>query len=519
MIYSEGEVKQMDFNVDKQQLCTCKIIREAKAEQGIDSDITLPDYCPDIKSILRCSIDAGVNSVNVTGNRITAEGNALIRLVYVSTEDKLACFEQNYPLSKYVEMSPITPDCEAIANAKVSYVNCRAVSPRRVDVHGCVAVIFSLLCCESTDFLCSASGAGAQLKLEPMNTCSAVGCVSKLFQMSEVVPVNSSGSNIKSIIHSHALPVITETKAVSNKLLLKGELQLNVSMCCEDGSVVHTDHSMPISQIVELSGINDSCICEVKCCTSSLDVQLRPDENGNMCSVDAAVCVRADICGYKQLSCAYVEDMYCLKSGVELKTSAVETKSFIGNLDENFLVTFQPDFSGAEVGEIIDSWCDNVTCVGATSPDGVELGGTVTLCVLYLDKEGKPALAQRQNDYRFNKDYNSSGGRFVSECSVDACGVSVSGKGNSVNARIQLRAHGSVFEACGVTAVSSAELTDENTSAKPSCAITVYFGDSGERLWDIAKKYNTSQEAVSRRNSIKGDVLENETMLIIPQVN
>lgn len=509
----------MDFNVDKQQLGVCKIVREAKAEQGIDSDITLPDYCPDIKSILRCSIDAGVNSVNVTGNRITAEGNALIRLVYVSTEDKLSCFEQNYPLSKYVEMSPISPECEAVASARVSYVNCRAVSPRRVDVHGCVAVIFSLLCCENTDFLCSASGDGVQLKLGPMNTCSAVGCVSKLFQMSEVVPVNSSGSNIKSVLHSHALPIITETKAVSNKLLLKGELQLNASMCCEDGSVVRTEHSMPISQIVELDGINDGCICDVRCCISSLDVQLRPDENGNMCSLDAAVCVRADICGYKQLGCAYVEDMYCLKSGVSLKTSAVETRSFAGTLDENFLVTFQPDFSGAEVGEIIDSWCDGVTCVSACSADGAELGGTVTLCVLYRDSEGKPALAQRQTDYRFTKNYKSSGGKFVCDGGVDACGVSVSGKGNSVNARIQLRAHGCVFENGGVTAVSSAELCEDNTVSVPACAVTVYFGDRGEKLWDIAKKYNTSPEAVRRRNSINGDVLENETMLIIPQVN
>ena len=509
----------MDFNVDKQHLRCCKIIREAKAEQGIDSDITLPDYCPDVKSILRCSVEAGINSVSVTGNRITAEGNALIRLIYVSTDDKLSCFEQNYPLSKYVEMSPMPPEAQAVASAKVSYVNCRAVSPRRVDVHGCVAVIFSLLCCEGADILCSASGDGVQLRLQPLDTCNAVGCTSKLFNMSEVVPLSNEGSAVKSVLHSYACPVITETKAVSNKLLLKGELQLTASFCCEDGSVVRKEHSMPISQIVEINGINEDSICDVRAAVSSLDTQLRPDENGEMCSLDIAACVRAYICGYKKLSCAYVEDMYCIKNEVNLKKNALETKKFISNIDENFLVSFQADFSGNEIGEITDSWCDSVTCVSASTEDGIEMSGTVTVCMIYNDSEGRPVLAQRQNDYRFTKNYKSSGGKFVCGGCVDFCGASVSGKGNTANLRVQLRAYGTVFEASGVTAVCSAEPSEELKAYESACAITVYFSDSGERLWDIAKKYNTSEDAVRRRNSLKGDVLENETMLIIPQVN
>ena len=48
--------------------------------------------------------------------------------------------------------------------------------------------------------------------------------------------------------------------------------------------------------------------------------------------------------------------------------------------------------------------------------------------------------------------------------------------------------------------------------------IVIYFADKGEELWDIAKRYNTSEDAIRRRNSIKGDVIEKETMLIIPRI-
>ena len=42
----------------------------------------------------------------------------------------------------------------------------------------------------------------------------------------------------------------------------------------------------------------------------------------------------------------------------------------------------------------------------------------------------------------------------------------------------------------------SGEKVNENNSA-----ITVYFADKGEKLWDIAKRFGTSVDAVCRRNA------------------
>ena len=505
----------MDFNVDKQQLCACRIVREAKSEQGVDSDLTLPDYCPDIKSMLCCSIEPGISSVNITGNRITAEGNAVIRLLYVSADDKLACYEQNYPLSKYVEMNSLNPDWQVTANAKVSYVNCRAVSPRRVDVHGCVSVLFSVMCCESKGFVSSVSGDSVRQKLVPFHGCSATGCVSKLFEMSEVIPLGGVESAVKGVIRSSAVPLINEVKAGNNKLLVKGEMQLCVSLCCENSSVKKVEHTMPISQIIELDGVDDTCICDVKAAASSLDIRLKTDDNGEMQNLDAAVVIRADVCAYKPLNCACVEDVYSVKKELDIKTSPIESDRFAGMLDETFLVSFQPDFTGNEVGEVIDSWCESVTCVTTEKEGGTELSGTITLCVLYNGSDGNPVFTRRQNDYRFSKDLPNIRGNVNGNIAVQPCGTSVNGKGATVNAKVQLRARGCMFESENIMAVTNAEVLENTEKSGSNYAVTVYFGENGEKLWDIAKKYNTSEESIRRRNNISGDVLEKETMLII----
>ena len=52
------------------------------AEQGIDCDITLPDYCPDIMRIIKCSVSNSITNSNLTGDRATAECVVKIKIIY-----------------------------------------------------------------------------------------------------------------------------------------------------------------------------------------------------------------------------------------------------------------------------------------------------------------------------------------------------------------------------------------------------------------------------------------------------
>ena len=56
------------------------------------------------------------------------------------------------------------------------------------------------------------------------------------------------------------------------------------------------------------------------------------------------------------------------------------------------------------------------------------------------------------------------------------------------------------------------------SKAQQDAALTLYFCSKDESLWDIAKKYNTTKEAIQTENSIAGDVTEKEDMILIPWV-
>lgn len=506
----------MDFNVEKQSLSSCRVIREAKAEQSVDCDITLPDYCPDIKSVLCCEVEPGVTAVDITGNRITAVGNATVRLVYVGDDDRISCFEQSCPINKYVEMSSLPEDSTMLVSAKTSYVNCRAVSPRRIDVHGCISIIFSAVCCESTQAVCTVSAQGIQIKQQPILTCNSLGCASKLFQMSEVIPLPEGVQSAKSILHAHALPVITQTKNVSNKTLIKGDLQLCVTLCSQDGEVTKAEHTMPISQIAELQGLDENSLCDVRLSVSSLDVQLKPDENGEMRRIDAAACICAVVRGYSKVSSVLLSDAFSTVNELELQRDSVCEEGLAAVLDETFVNSAELDFSGAAVGRVLDAWCADLTCVNSFADGQLDLSGAVTVCVLYTDSEDKPCFARRRVDYRHKTDINADAEDISYEPNICVSGVAVSGKGTQLNARIQFNASGCVFSRKNHLAVTDITQSGEKSKDKLS-AITVYFADKGETVWDIAKHFGTSVDSVCRRNTVSGEKISDDMMLIIPR--
>ncbi len=507
----------MDINVDKSKLSCCRVLREAKAEQSVDCDITLPDYCSDIKSVLCCSVEPGVTGVDITGNRVTAMGNAVIRLVYVGENDKIACFEQNYPLSKYVEMSSLPQEAAVLVCAKTSYVNCRAVSPRRVDVHGCITVIFTAVCCEESQIVTSASGNSLQLKQEPFKSCCAVGCASKLFEMSDTAEIREQGAKIKSVMHAAATPTVTETKCVSNKILIKGDLLVTMALCGDEGQIIRQEHSLPISRIVELEGLQDNSICDVRVDTSALDVKLLADDSGNMSKLDIAAVIKITVYAYKELACAFVLDAYSTAGKVDLTQNTVLQESLAANLNENFLLSSSLDFSASPAASVLDFWCNDLTCVSGCNDKALEISGAVTLCVLFEDSEGKPCLTKHRLDYRHTKDFADFDGQLCYEPMVKITGAAVSGSGEQLNARIQFNAQGCVFAQKKVLAVTDMLVDETAPKAEQAPAITVYFADKGEKLWDIAKKFNTAVSAISRRNNLNADEPGENTMLIIPR--
>ena len=95
----------MEEKILKTSVYVNDIVFNETAEQPVDVDFSLPDYCPDISKIFKCRAVSRISSKSMNGKNITVDGYVCITVLYCDASEKLCSYEYQYPFSKNIEMS------------------------------------------------------------------------------------------------------------------------------------------------------------------------------------------------------------------------------------------------------------------------------------------------------------------------------------------------------------------------------------------------------------------------------
>ena len=102
------------------------------------------------------------------------------------------------------------------------------------------------------------------------------------------------------------------------------------------------------------------------------------------------------------------------------------------------------------------------------------------------------------------------------EISVISTGYTISGD-SRLEIRLEMAVNAAVYECSEINLVNNISI-DENKpiSKSDSAALTVYFAESGENVWEIARRYLANTDEIRRLNELDGDQLTQTKMLLIP---
>ncbi|MBR1384665.1 MAG: DUF3794 domain-containing protein [Ruminococcus sp.] len=101
------------------------------AEQSVEKDFVLPDYCPDIFRILKCRLLPRVMSHSLSGRKLSFELSVVLKILYESEgSDRPGYIEQKLHYSKTVELPEDAGGCDISLTPVCEHVNCRVVNKR-----------------------------------------------------------------------------------------------------------------------------------------------------------------------------------------------------------------------------------------------------------------------------------------------------------------------------------------------------------------------------------------------------
>ncbi len=507
------------------RICLNEVVYDGQTEQGVELDYVLPDYYPEIFRIMKCRIVPKILSYSMAGDsKLVFDGCVDIKVLYLAENDKnIHSIDQHYTYSKTVDIGKniippnIAPDIRLLT--KPDYCNCRAVSGRRIDVRGAVSTKIRIAVCSEYDIPMTPDN--VQVRSENVSCCSKLISTEKLFSVREEIETGAAG--IYSIIRNGCVPKINEVRVIADKVIVKGVISVNATYGLIDpeaqgcSAIEQMTADIPVSQIIDVSGIDDSYQC-----TAELDIL--------SCELDSAAnsgivpCNLQAVCRLscrKESSLSIITDTFSTEYETTHSTRKIKAVSRCIPISKQLTVRTSMMPECGELEAIYDCSSDiyNLTCT--TSDDGtLTLSGLICYQVLGKSTDGIPCFAEKQEGFEcqiYSEDIPQKHSvTFNALCTDTDHSLKADG---TIELSAFIDFNGMICEIKELHTVENVIVHEDRPKKKQDdYALRIYYADGAEDCWTIAKRYDASVEAIMRENDIQDRDMPISGMVLIPSV-
>ncbi len=508
----------MEIKMLKTQVCANNVIGKHSAEHPIDVDFTIPDYCGEIERILKCIFIPRINSKSISGQSVMIDGHVTVRLIYCDKENRIYSFDHLVPFTKSLEINGINADVRIKSSVSCSYSNCRAVTQRKVDVHGAIEIKVLIKGDKKSDVVCDVDEKDIQVLKGSAPMLNSKGYCEKALIIDEEFEIGNTQPEITSVIRTSATPCISDMKIISGKVLLRGELQVCVLYTGTDCRPVMTKSAIPFSQVLDIDDANEDCKCSADVQVAYFEVKPKTMPSGQvrLFSVDAKLIVTGEC--FCQDEVPVILDAYSVRGDSEAKYTEIEFEKICCSYNETLICTAQTDFRDNGIGSVVDLWCEVLAVNSHFSGNNVTVNGTIKAFMLLYDANGNAFFGEKPMEFEHCFTAENLSEKVYTNPQVEAvsCTFTITGE-STVEIRIELKITGGIYEQCKMPIVVDLVPVEGKESSQEICAATViYFADAGEKIWDIARKYNSSVEEIMQINELTENLLPASKTLLIP---
>lgn len=489
-------------------------------EQAVDIDFTLPDYCPDISKIFKCQAVPRISSKGVSGKTVTLDGTVLLTLLYCDKDGNLCSHEYHYPFSKSIEMPNEFGNVNLCCKVNTEYINCRAVTGRKVDIHGAVGIFLKAFKRKNTEIISDIDDCTIELNRGIAPATIPMGYSEKYILIEEELSIGQGQPNVRNIIRCDVKSCVRETKVINDKAVVKGEMTVCVLYCAEGGGNPQTLKTViPYSQIIDVDGITDTCSCETKSEVAFFEVKPRVNSSGEckMFSLTAKILLTCKATCSNDVPVIY--DAFSRKFCTEISKNKVCFEKVVNNISEVYHCkkNVQPD---TPIESVLDLWCNISSISSEFNEENMCINGTAIISMIVLDETANPFYCEKSVDFEYKYSLNVNPKIAVCEPEIEilSCSYTLISPEN-IEVRMDLGVNAVIYEKNEVNLISDFTVDESIAAEKKSRgAMIIYFPDCGEKVWDIAKNYGASVEEIIRINDLDGDTVPEGKMILVPMI-
>ncbi len=516
----------MDFKLNREEISTSEVIFDGLQEQSAELDYVLPDYYPEIFKIVKCIATPKIVSYSVNGDKLTYELSICMRIMYCSEQSNtLHVLDQKLNYTKTAELGKTAVKPQVLIYPKTDYINCRAVNQRRIDVRGAISIKIKVTDINRKEVISDAYGMNIQLRKVPVTYPSSRLYTTKRITVEDDFDLGLSKPSVLSIIRNDAIVASTDKKVIANKLVAKGEIYINMLYTCmKDGAdaIEAMQFTMPFSQIIDLEGIDDRYDCVINADVISCELVPKSDGDGDSKIIHCTVMLLITVSANRLSTVDIATDQYSTAYKSESQTSDIKVELSPCHINSSQVIKGSVEYKEGELDIIYDVWCtvNGFTVKPDSNDNSIVISGKAVYTVVARNQSGSPVVLEKEDifDFKVPTECISEGSIYNINIVPVSCSYTLTSD-NTVEIKSELKVTGMVYNTMYMKALTDISVNEAEPLEKDGdYALRLYFADKGEDMWEIAKKYGTSINAIMEENNLNDEVISEHGMILIPIV-
>lgn len=518
----------MEYKVRKEPVYLSEVIYDGQTEQGVEFDYVLPDYYPDIFKILKCTLTPCVVSYSVSGSQLFCDGVVYIKVLYLSeANSRINCIEQRYTYSKTVDLVKTPENPVVTISPKTDYCNCRAVSGRRIDVRGAVSCKVKVTSTRTAEMISGVEGEGIETKKSSLGYCGEKLTASHQFVCREDIESGAGKEGTTSIIHHDSCVTVSDYKVIANKVVIKAEAQIKALYITQRGEAPEdTDTEVmeaviPISQIIDMEGVTERHVCFVDLVIMDSSLDVRPSDAGENRIFASDLTLGCTISAHLESNISLLADLYSTEYESSFNTDMIKVEALPQILAQQLSLKHSVECAEGVLEAIYDTRCF-ITNMSAKVKNTQELSitGHANIQTIGRLDSGMPVFIDKSEPFELSVEAACAGAEYNISTNLQITHVTYSiSSDNHIDLRINLQFSACMYEVYSVRILRDIAVNEDKPKEKSTeFALKLYYAEESEEIWGIAKRYNTSADAIITENDLESDRVQTPCMLLIPIV-
>ena len=501
----------------------------ASTQVTFDEIFNLPDYLPDFHSVILSKGDVRLDETKAGPGHIMVKGAVKFKVLYRTGQNdwKVSSLDGEFPFQETLILESVDEFDMPQVDTVLEDLTIQMMNSRRLNIRALLEIKVSAWEREDLQIPIEIEGDdNAEVLKEEQTFLELVYRGRERCRIREEIKLPSNKPNIRQILWQQAQIFGMDSRVSEGRLTIQGEVQVFVVYLGEEeGSIQWFETKVPYQCNFQIPEADIDVIPYIIAKTQDFVCSVQPDADGEERIILAEADLLADIWLYREQTKELIRDMYALdrnlileKNGVEIAGLHMKNESKCRVNDtirlqdtENDILQICAGFGevGLDRAEIVEN--------------GIAVEGTVRVQVLYLTSNDNAPIEAAEGllPYSYVIEVPGMNGEehFELQYNLELLSFLMkSSKELEVQAVVSLQAL--ITKPCNINLIQNVteESLDMNElNCQPGMiGLTMTAGDS---LWEIAKKYHTTREAILSTNHIEGkSVAEGTKLLLIKKI-